>query len=67
MIGISAYQLRKNSLEAEEHKTTVYESCETMLANFLAFGVRMSIKRHYLFCHLDHFPQNLGDMNEEQG
>ena len=38
-----------------------------MLANFQALGVRMSIKLHYFYCHLDHFPENLGDMSEEQG
>ena len=38
---------------------------ETMLANFQALGARMSIKLHYLFCHLDHFPEDLGDTSEE--
>ena len=27
----------------------------------------MSIKLHYLFSHLDYFPENLGDVSEEQG
>ena len=27
----------------------------------------MSIKIHYLRSHLDNFPENLGDVNEEQG
>lgn len=27
----------------------------------------MSIKVHYLHSHLYHFPENLGDMSEEQG
>ena len=40
---------------------------ETMLTIFQALGARMSIKLHFLFCHLDHFPENLGDMSEEQG
>ncbi|KAI6656622.1 hypothetical protein LOD99_1417 [Oopsacas minuta] len=33
--------------------------------NFL--DVNMSIKVHYLFSHLDRFPENLGDLSEEQG
>ena len=37
-----------------------------MLRNFLALGSRMSIKLHYLFSHLDYFPENLGDVSEEQ-
>ena len=40
---------------------------ETMLANFQALGAWIGIKLHNLFCHLDHFPENLGDMSEEQG
>ena len=27
----------------------------------------MSIKVHYLFCHLDRFLTNLGDLSEERG
>ena len=38
-----------------------------MLQNFQAFGARMSIKLHYLFSHLDYFPENLGDVSKEQG
>ena len=38
-----------------------------MLTNFQALGARMSIKVHYLFSHLDRFPENIGDVGEEQG
>ena len=38
-----------------------------MLTNFQALGARMSIKIHYLFSHLDRFPENLGEVSEEQG
>lgn len=27
----------------------------------------MSIKLHYLHNHLEHFPENLGDVSDEQG
>jgi len=27
----------------------------------------MSIKMHYLFSHIDRFPENLGSMSDEQG
>ena len=40
---------------------------DLMLRNFQALGARMSIKRHYLCSHLDYFPENLGDVSEEQG
>ena len=40
---------------------------DVMLKNFQALGARMSIKLHCLFSHLDYFPENLGDVSEEQG
>ena len=40
---------------------------DVMLQNFQALGARMSIKLHYLFSHLDYFPENFGDVSEEQG
>jgi len=40
---------------------------DVMLQNFQALGARMSIKLHYLFSHLDYFPENPGDVSEEQG
>ena len=38
-----------------------------MLRNFQTLGLRMSIKLHYRFSHLDDFSENLGDVSEEQG
>ena len=38
-----------------------------MLLNFKNLGVKISIKVHYLFCHLDRFSENLGDLRKEQG
>ena len=40
---------------------------DVMLQNFQALGARMSIKLQYLFSYLDYFPENLGDVSEEQG
>ena len=40
---------------------------DEMLRNFQALGSRMSIQLHYLLSHLDYFPENLGDVSEEQG
>jgi hypothetical protein len=38
-----------------------------MLAHFKKLGCNMSIKVHYLHSHLDCFPENLGDLSDEQG
>ena len=39
---------------------------DVMPQNIQALGARMSIKLHYLFSQLDYFPENLGDVSEEQ-
>ncbi|KAI6661362.1 hypothetical protein LOD99_9989 [Oopsacas minuta] len=40
---------------------------EGMLKSFHSLGTRMSIKLHYIYSHLERFPENLGDLCEEQG
>jgi hypothetical protein len=38
-----------------------------MLENLQILGCNMSLKLHFLHFHLDYFPENLGDLSEEQG
>ncbi len=38
-----------------------------MLENFKKLGCNMSVKLHFLFSHIDYFPENLGKVSEEQG
>jgi hypothetical protein len=38
-----------------------------MLENLQILGCNMSLKLHFLYFHLDYFPENLGDLSEEQG
>lgn len=40
---------------------------EDMLDKFKNLGCNMSLKVHFLFSHLDYFPENLGAVSEEQG
>ena len=40
---------------------------DEMLEAFCDLGCKMSIKLHYINSHLDQFPENLGDVSEEQG
>jgi hypothetical protein len=50
------------------HRSPDYERVvDELLQNFQALGARMSIKMHYLSSHLDYFPENCGDVSEEQG
>lgn len=43
------------------------ELVEDLLLQLKNMGCNMSIKLHFLHSHLDKFPENLGDMSEEQG
>ena len=43
------------------------ELVANMLTAFRNLGCNMSIKMHYLFSHMDRFPENLGSMSDEQG
>lgn len=49
--------------KAENYEMIVTE----MLLAFRDLGCNMSVKLHFLFSHLDKFPQNLGDVSDEQG
>lgn len=49
--------------KAENYEEIVKE----LLLSFQALGCRMSIKVHYLHSHLGEFPENLGDVSDEQG
>ena len=43
------------------------EIVDELLLSLQGLGCRMSIKLYYLHSHLDKFPDNLGDVSEEQG
>ncbi|GBP13914.1 hypothetical protein EVAR_10482_1 [Eumeta japonica] len=43
------------------------ELVENLLLQLKNMAYNMSIKLHFLHSHLDRFPENLGDMSEEQG
>jgi hypothetical protein len=40
---------------------------EKLLEKFIALGCAMRLKLYFLNAHLDYFPENLGDVSEEQG
>ena len=43
------------------------EIVQKLLKSYKALGCNMSIKLHFLHCHLACFPENLGAVSEEQG
>lgn len=51
-----------------KHKSENYKDLVTnLISTFRDIGANMSIKMHFLFSHLDRFPENLGDVSDEQG
>ena len=38
-----------------------------LIESYGKFGSTMSVKMHYLFSHIDFFPENLGAVSDEQG
>jgi hypothetical protein len=42
------------------------KTVKTMLEKLQALGCNMSLKLHFLHCHLDYLPENLGALSEEQ-
>jgi len=51
------------NIKSENYETIV----NSMLKNYHIWGCNMSIKTHFLYSNLDKFPENLGDVSEEQG
>nr|XP_022904455.1 sodium/potassium/calcium exchanger Nckx30C-like [Onthophagus taurus] len=50
------------------HRDQQYKNIvSTMLLNFKKLGCLMSLKLHFLFSHLDYFPENVGAFSEEMG
>ena len=51
----------------ENRKADSYKDIvQKLLDNFQALGIIMSIKVDFLHSHLDRFPENLGDVSDEQ-
>ncbi|GBM11241.1 hypothetical protein AVEN_267813-1 [Araneus ventricosus] len=49
-------------------KDSNYKSiAEEMIKNFKILGCSISLKVHFLDSHLDYFPENLGQVSEQQG
>ena len=64
---LSFVEVVKNYLghyRADNYKEMV---ANNIPGNFRIFGINMSIKGHFLNSHLDLFPENLGDVSNEQG
>ncbi len=51
-----------------KHKCENYKDLvSNLISTFRDIGTNKSMKMHFLFIHLDRFPENLGDVSDEQG
>ena len=63
---LSFVSVTKNSLgntKADNHVHLI----NNMLEKFKKLNVHISVEIHFLFSHLDRFPENLGVVSDEQG
>ena len=52
----------------EIHKAANYQDVvQDMLTSYKAMGCNMILKIHFLESHLDFFPENFGEVNDEHG
>ena len=50
------------------HRSSLYQKVvDELMENFHQIGVCMSVKMHFLWFHVDYFPENRGNFSEEQG
>ncbi|KAI6650187.1 hypothetical protein LOD99_6104 [Oopsacas minuta] len=63
----SAFVLVVNNFLGNNKANNYIDLVNDMLYKFKDLDVNMNIKVHYLFSHLDLFPENLEDLSEEQG
>lgn len=67
---LEAWLAFKNVVEGflGNHRAANYkELVAHLLKSYENMGSRMSLKIHFLFSHLDYFPENLGAFSDEQG
>ncbi|QQP52525.1 Uncharacterized protein FKW44_004703, partial [Caligus rogercresseyi] len=57
----------QNSMNTLECAAKPRRLISTMIEAFQKLGCLMSIKMHFLFSHMEKFPENLGAMSDEQG
>lgn len=62
-----AFVLVVKNFLGNKKATNYAELVTNMITAYRNLGCNMSIKMHYLFSHMDRFPENLGAMSDEQG
>ena len=64
--GWKAFVLVMKNFLGNNKARNYAELVNNMLTAFRNLGCNMSTKMHYLFSHVDRFPENLGSMSDEQ-
>ena len=65
-LELSFVDVRKNFLD-NRGTENYQEFVQKLLKSLLDIDANMSITVHFLHCHLDKFPDNYGDVSDEQG
>ena len=52
-----------NNKQSDDYKLLV----NNLMEKYKNMGCRMSLRLHFLHCHLDFFSPNIGDVSEEHG
>ena len=55
------------SLLGNTRASNYTEIVQKLLESYKALGCNMTIKLHFLHCHLANFPEDLGAVSDEQG
>ena len=63
----NAFFLVVNNFFGKRKAENYEDLVKKLLTSMQEMQCSMSIKLHFLKSHLDYFPENLGDINEEQG
>ncbi|QQP53101.1 Uncharacterized protein FKW44_005452 [Caligus rogercresseyi] len=63
----SSFVLVVDNFLGNNKSSNYVELVNSMLASYKQLNAYMSIKLHFLFSHLDKFPENLGSVSDEQG
>jgi len=71
VLGVPLWKMSRSFWEIDKQSFLSSFSNKGVVAKLLStlqdMGANMSIKVHFLFSHLDRFPENLGDLSDEQG
>ena len=65
--GMEGIRECRHRLLGEQKKKKKIQRIDQLMNAYYHIGCRLSLKIHMLFCHLDLFSENMGEISEEAG